>query len=313
MARYGIGLIGLGKIATDQHVPVIAADPDFEVVAVASQRGESLPGLAQSYRDWQDLLRDAKGVDAVAICTPPQVRYVIARAALSAGKHVLLEKPPAATVSELVDLQRRSTAAGLTLFATWHSQFNAGVEEARRQLAGRQIRRLEVTWKEDVRHWHPGQAWIWEPGGFGVFDPGINALSIVTRIMPTPLFVRSATLSFPANRAAPIAADPAFAAKGGADETLSAVFDWRQTGKQSWDIAVETQDGLHLLLAEGGSKLSINGKPAVEEPSREYQGIYRRFAALLSGGGTDVDADPFRLVADAFLVGRRVEVEPFED
>lgn len=313
MARFGIGLIGLGKIATDQHVPVIAADPDFEVVAVASQRGESLPGLSQSYRDWQELLRDARGVDAVAICTPPQVRHVIARAALAAGKHVLLEKPPAATVSELVDLQRRATSSGLTLFATWHSQFNAGVEEARKQLARKQIRRLEVTWKEDVRHWHPGQAWIWEPGGFGVFDPGINALSIVTRIMPVPLFVRAATLAFPVNRAAPIAADLTLTANGGADETLRAVFDWRQTGKQSWDIVVETQDGLSLLLSEGGSKLHVNGKLAVEEPSREYQAIYRRFAALLSGGGTEVDADPFRLVADAFLVGRRVEVEAFED
>ena len=313
MARFGIGLIGLGKIATDQHVPVIAADADFEVVAVASQRGESLPGVAQSYRDWQELLRDAKGVDAVAICTPPQVRHVIARAALAAGKHVLLEKPPAATLSELADLQRRATTAGLTLFATWHSQFNAGVEEARKRLAGKQIRRLEVTWKEDVRHWHPGQAWIWEPGGFGVFDPGINALSIVTRIMPKPIFVKSATLSFPANRAAPIAADIAFTSNGGADETLTAVFDWRQTGKQSWDIVVETQDGISLLLAEGGSKLSVDGRLVVEEPSREYQGIYRRFATLLSGGGTDVDADPFRLVADAFLVGRRAEVEAFHD
>jgi D-galactose 1-dehydrogenase len=313
MARFGIGLIGLGKIATDQHVPVIAADPDFEVVAVASQRGNGLPGVAQSYRDWQDLLRDAKGVDAVAICTPPQVRHTIARAALAAGKHVLLEKPPAATVSELVDLQRQATTASLSLFATWHSQFNAGVEEARKQLAGKQVRRLEVTWKEDVRHWHPGQAWIWEPGGFGVFDPGINALSIVTRIMPASIFVRSASLSFPANRAAPIAADIVFTGSGSRDEELTAAFDWRQTGKQSWDIAVETQDGLSLLLSEGGSKLTVNGTQTVDEPPREYQGIYRRFAEILSTGGTDVDADPFRLVADAFLVGRRVEVEAFED
>jgi D-galactose 1-dehydrogenase len=313
MARYGIGLIGLGKIATDQHVPVIAADADFEVVAVASQRGQGLPGVGQSYRDWRDLLRDARGVHAVAICTPPQVRHVIARAALAAGKHVLLEKPPAATVSELVDLQRQAQAAGRTLFATWHSQFNAGVAQARRLLAGKEVSRLQVTWKEDVRHWHPGQAWIWEPGGFGVFDPGINALSIVTRILPAPVFVRSATLSFPANRAAPIAADIAFTAADAEDERLAAVFDWRQTGKQSWDIAVETRDGLSLLLSEGGARLAVNGTPTVDEPPREYQGIYRRFAELLAGGASDVDADPFRLVADAFLVGRRVEVEPFED
>ena len=72
---------------------------------------------------------------------------------------------------------------------------------------GKRVRELRVTWKEDVRHWHPGQAWIWEPGGFGVFDPGINALSILTRILPSPIFVQSATLAVPANRAAPIAAE----------------------------------------------------------------------------------------------------------
>ena len=42
----------------------------------------------------------------------------------------------------------------------------------------RTIRTLTVAWKEDVRIWHPGQAWIWKAGGLGVFDPGINALSI---------------------------------------------------------------------------------------------------------------------------------------
>ena len=41
----------------------------------------------------------------MAICTPPQVRHRIAREALAAGKHVLLEKPPAATLSELEDLK----------------------------------------------------------------------------------------------------------------------------------------------------------------------------------------------------------------
>ena len=65
---------------------------------------------------------------------------------------------------------------------------------------------LKVTWKEDVRHWHPGQEWIWEPGGFGVFDPGINALSIVTKILPEPIFADSATIEVPANTATPIAA-----------------------------------------------------------------------------------------------------------
>ena len=43
----------------------------------------------------------------------------------------------------------------------------------------------------------------------------------------------------------------------------------------------------------------------------EYEGIYRRFAELLARGESEVDAAPFQLVADAFLVGRRVVTEPF--
>ena len=82
-------------------------------------------------------------------------------------------------------------------------------------LADRQIKSVIVEWKEDVRVWHPGQAWIWEPGGLGVFDPGINALSILTRILPRPFFLTRAELSFPRERAAPIAADLAFSDDGG--------------------------------------------------------------------------------------------------
>src|SRR3546814_4182786 len=88
----------------------------------------------------------------------------------------MLEKPPGATLSEVHALEALARKQGRTLFATWHSREAAAVEPARALLATRKIRSVRVEWKEDVRHWHPGQAWIWEPGGLGVFDPGINAL-----------------------------------------------------------------------------------------------------------------------------------------
>ena len=53
-----------------------------------------------------------------------------------------------------------------------------------------------MDWKEDVTHWHPGQKWIWQAGGLGVFDPGINGLSILTRIMPHGIFLTGAELPF---------------------------------------------------------------------------------------------------------------------
>lgn len=311
MRAHRIGIVGYGKIAQDQHVPVIAGSEAFVLVAVSSTRGAGPPGLERIFTDHRDMLAMAD-LDAVAICTPPSVRHAIARDALAAGRHVMLEKPPAATLSELDDLARRAERAHRTLFTTWHSQANAAVDEARRRLAGERVRRLEVTWREDVRRWHPGQAWIWRAGGFGVFDPGINALSILTKILPDPLFVTSATLSFPANADAPIAAELVFAT-GSGEEDLRADFDWRQEGDQFWDIVVETESGHRLHLAEGGTRLSVDGREVVAEPPAEYQGLYARFAELIEAGTSEVDAAPFRLVADAFMIGRRVVVEPFEE
>ncbi len=311
MTVHRIGIIGLGKIAQDQHLPVIKANPDFELLAVSSTRGLSHEDAKYTFQDYRELLKLPE-LDAVSICTPPQVRHQIAREALLAGKSVLLEKPPAATLSELGDLRALAAKMGKVVFTTWHAQYNKAVEEAKKALAGWSIKRLQVTWKEDVRHWHPGQQWIWEAGGFGVFDPGINALSIVTRIMPEPVFIKSSTLEFPANRDAPIAASLTFSMSHGQGD-LQAVFDWRQTGPQTWDIEVETEAGLTLKLTHGGSCLEIGGRLMVQEEPAEYQGIYRRFDALLTIGHSEVDDAPFRLVADAFMVGKRVQVEAFED
>lgn len=311
MAKHRIGIIGLGKIALDQHVPVIQANANFELFAVSSQRGLKLDGVSHSFKDHGEMLSMAD-LDAVAICTPPQVRHAIALEALKAGKHVLLEKPPAATLTEVADMKRVAEETGRVLFATWHSRHNRGVEEARKALAGERVRRLLITWKEDAHRWHPGQSWLWEAGGFGVFDPGINALSILTAIMPETVVVRRAELMVPSNKQAPVAADITFATARGEGD-LRAEFDFRQTGPQTWDIEIETEAGRRLHLAEGGTKLSIDGKAVVSEASEEYQGIYELFDRLLTEGRSDVDDSPLRLVADAFLVGRRTLVEEFHE
>jgi D-galactose 1-dehydrogenase len=312
MASYSIAIIGLGKISQDQHVPVIGKDPRFRLAGIVSQRGLSLEGVP-TYRKAAELFAAIPDLDAVAICTPPTVRHAIACEAIAAGKHVLLEKPPTQTGAEFHDLSRRAGAASRVIFATWHSQYNAAVEAARRRLAGRRLRTLHIEWKEDVRRWHPGQEWIWEPGGFGVFDPGINALSILTRIMPAPVFISAAELDFPANRQTPIAATLVMASPEGCvgGGQLTAAFDWRQTGDQTWTITAETAEGETLELAFGGSKLSVDGVLVEEQPMEEYEAIYRRFATLLDAGESDMDGAPFQLVSDAFLVGRRRAVEAF--
>ena len=301
-----VAIVGLGKIARDQHISAIAETAGIELAAIVS-RNASINGI-KHFATLDELLDRVPDIDAVALCTPPQGRQALAAAALKAGKHVLLEKPPGATVSELTPLIAEARQTGHTLFATWHSRFAPAVEAARAFLAGRQIRSVVVEWKEDVRVWHPGQAWIWEPGGLGVFDPGINALSILTRILPRPFFLTEAELSYPGNRATPIAANLAFS--DGTGLPILAEFDWRQTGPQTWDIRVETDAG-RLTLSCGGSRLVHDDRTLVDEQQAEYRGIYQRFVELITSRVSDVDLSPLLHVADAFMLGRRRDVEPF--
>lgn len=303
-----IAIVGLGKIARDQHLPAIAKTPGIELAAIVS-RNAALPGTP-SFPHLQDLLASDTPFDAVALCAPPQVRHAQAALALAAGKHVLLEKPPGATTSELEPLRAAAAHARLTLFASWHSRFAAAVEPARARLAGRLIHAVRIDWKEDVRVWHPGQAWIFEPGGLGVFDPGINALSILTRILPHPPFVTAATLQTPENKQAPSAATIDLTDANGLP--IRAEFDFLQTGPQTWDIELDTDQG-PLRLSHGASRLTDNGQPIPMPESAEYPGLYRHFRDLVAQRRSDLDLAPLALVADAFLLARRSSAPPFHE
>ncbi|MBY5545465.1 Gfo/Idh/MocA family oxidoreductase [Rhizobium leguminosarum] len=308
MSPINLAIVGVGKIVRDQHLPSVARNPDFELVATASRHG-TVEGV-KSYTTIEAMLDAEPSIDAVSLCMPPQYRYEAAYKALVAGKHVFLEKPPGATLSEVADLEALANKQGASLFASWHSRYAPGVEAAKAFLAATTIKSVHVIWKEDVRHWHPNQDWIWQAGGLGVFDPGINALSIVTHILPRPIFITEAVLEFPENRDAPIAAAIHFRNADGLP--VHAEFDWRQTGKQSWDIVAETAAG-QMVLAEGGAKLLIDGALRFAEPEQEYPSLYRRFAEIIKAGKSDVDLAPLRHVADAFMLGKRKFVDAFHD
>lgn len=301
-----IAIVGYGKIACDQHLPAISADPRFILAAVCTPSGD--PGLGVPwFTGIDDLLDGMSGkIDAIVVCTPPAVRHDIASKALEAGLGVMLEKPPTATLGEIDDLTRIATARNLPFFASWHAQHAAAIPAAADALRDAEIAGVQIRWCEDVRKWHPGQEWIWEPRGFGVFDPGINGLSIATRILPITLFVTEARLLFPANKQAPIAAALTFAGEG-----RCASMDWRPCELEVYDVRVETADGRTVHILSGGDRLEINGKDCAVNSFSCYSSIYDRFAAVVSERQVDVDREPLRIVVDSFLIGQRDLIEPF--
>jgi D-galactose 1-dehydrogenase len=301
-----IALVGIGKIARDQHVPAIAASDEWELAATVSRSG-AVAGV-EAWDDLDAMLEARSDIRVVSLCLPPVPRFDYAVKVLRAGRYVMLEKPPGATLSECAALERIARQMRLGIFATWHSREAAMVAPAKAWLAGKTIRAGRITWREDVRKWHPGQDWVFEPGGMGVFDPGINALSILTEILPRPVHLRAATLEFPENRQTPIAAQLQLS------DGIEADFDWRQEGPQTWSIELETDHGT-LALHDGGARLVIDGVASAAPEAAlqgEYPRLYARMAKLVRAGQSDMDLSPMMLVADAFTLGRRVTVAPFQ-
>ena len=311
MAKRSIAVIGVGKIAQDQHLPVIDNSDDFELAATVSTRGLGHNGLPV-FKTPGELYAAMPEVSLVSICTPPGIRHQYVREALDAGKDVMMEKPPTTTISELDDLIAHAKRLDRVLYQTWHSQYNPAVDRTKAILAEQGVTSVRIDWRESVRKWHPGQDWVWEPGGFGVCDPGINALSIFTKIMPFPVFVESSKLTFPANRLTPVDVEIVFKSGQLHQPNLSAGFNWLEESGEIWTIQIETGKGEVLKLEGGGRSLTINGAPVLQHGDGEYAAMYDHFADLLERHETDVDAAPLRLMSDVFLMGARVNGLDFE-
>jgi len=309
-----IALVGIGKIARDQHIPALAASDAFDLAATVSRSGGT-EGV-ENFSTVEALLDARPDITAISFCTPPQVRHAGARAALEAGRHVMLEKPPGASLSEVHALQALAAEKGLSLFATWHSRHAASVPAAKAWLADKVIRSVRIDWKEDVRVWHPGQQWIWQAGGLGVFDPTINAFSILTEILPVEVHVTGAELRFPTNCETPIAGEIRMDGPDG--PLVTADVDFLYEGDPFWRQVIETDAGT-LTLNQGGAIMEIDGGPQQGEGWKEpgihgeYDGLYARFAELLARSASEVDLRPMVLVADAFTLGRRLDAPAFID
>lgn len=114
----GVAVAGLG-FGEKVHLPALQANPDLCPVALWHPRQERLDAATaahglKGFSDWDALLADP-AVEAVIIATPPEPRFALARQALEAGKHLLLEKPIALQADQARELQRLAIARGLSV------------------------------------------------------------------------------------------------------------------------------------------------------------------------------------------------------
>lgn len=169
-----IGVIGVGTIALSAHLPAInRLAPMIDLVAVAdirlevAQRAAERFGAAAAYDDYRQLL-DRSDIDIVDICTPEFLHAEQTIAAAAAGKHVICEKPMAATVAEADAMLDACRRAGVRLMIAHSRRFTPRYQRIREAIDRGEIgevrfvrenerrpRAMYEALAEPTDYWHP--------------------------------------------------------------------------------------------------------------------------------------------------------------
>ncbi|WP_320820889.1 SMP-30/gluconolactonase/LRE family protein [Thalassolituus sp.] len=306
-----VAIVGYGEIARKEHEPAINDSDAFQLACTVSidQGHAELP----NFKTITDAINSGIEIDLFALCVPPGIRISLAREAVAAGKSVLLEKPPAVNEDELDELRLLAERNDVSVFTAWHSKYALMVPTAKALLADKAIQSIEIVWKESVDVWHPGQEWIWKNGGYGVFDSGSNAFSILTELLDSDISFVSGMLKIESIHEMPsqakIEGDVA-----GVD--FIADLDWRWNEKEVWELRFKCENNDVLLLSDGGTKLFFNGDEIISEITdyiSEYSEIYRKMDKLLLSGESEIDSRPMKICLDALSLSVKTFIQPCLD
>jgi predicted dehydrogenase len=140
-AKARIGVIGAGWWAVANHIPVLKALPDCEIVAVNRLGAKELDGIKQTFgisagfEDYREML-DTVPMDGVVVASPHTLHFEHASAALAKGCHVLVEKPMTTTAGDARELVARAAKAGREIVIPYGWNFKSWTDEARRLAKG---------------------------------------------------------------------------------------------------------------------------------------------------------------------------------
>ena len=164
----GVGVIGCGRVAQQRHLPVIRSMPETKLVGVFDVHPETRKKVAERYNlddmyeDYRQLVASEQ-IDAVVVTTPTQFHAEVAIAALSAGKHVVIEKPLALSLDEVDQLETAAAAAGRIAAVAMNSRWHRLARQAREIVRGGTLGRiglLRSAFSDSFRHNAQPRPWM---------------------------------------------------------------------------------------------------------------------------------------------------------
>ena len=190
MTPLRVGLVGAGNIAA-HHLPGYLEHPDRLELAAICDLDEALAarrareaGVRAVYTDAQTMIRDA-GIDAVDVCTVPDQHLPVARAAIEAGKHVLVEKPFAITLAGCRALADAAELARVTLMVAQNQRFLPPYRAAKTLLESGELGAIRSVRFDSMQCWpalFPPGHWHYDgsrAGGGVVISVAVHRIDLI--------------------------------------------------------------------------------------------------------------------------------------
>ncbi|MCA9733699.1 MAG: Gfo/Idh/MocA family oxidoreductase [Deferribacteres bacterium] len=204
-----IGIIGAGKIAQIAHIPQWKKIPEAEIISVCDVQASTAESVSKKYNvsSWSknpdDIFKNEE-IDAVDICTDTQSHKDLAIAALSAGKHVLVEKPFALTYADAMEMVAASEKYDRLLMAAMNVRFRKELITLKSFIKGKELGDVfscKVTWFKQLDFSHQGRHWLFKKeksGGGVLMDLGIQMLDASWWLLgnPAPVAVKAKTFNY---------------------------------------------------------------------------------------------------------------------
>ena len=187
-----VGVIGFGVAGRIFHAAVVDAVPGLELACIVQRHGdeaaEAHPGVT-IYRDAQQALDDPS-IQLIIIATPNDIHYELARRALEAGKHVVIDKPftiDSADAARLVELGRKHH---LIVSAYQNRRWDGDFLTVKEILESGALGRL-VSYESHFDRWRPvrkPQSWreAGTPGGGLLWDLGPHLMDQAVQLFGLP-------------------------------------------------------------------------------------------------------------------------------
>jgi len=129
-----VGIIGCGLVGQKRSTQLVGANL-VAIYDIDTKRAQDLSKAtgAKAFGSWQEII-DSKGVDIVIVATTHEWLYPITKAAILAGKHVLVEKPAARTIKEIEELQMLAKEYNVLVRVGFNHRYHPALQQARQMV-----------------------------------------------------------------------------------------------------------------------------------------------------------------------------------